>query len=110
MDHMIQNIKNGIIKYPIVPQYKLMVGNVEHPVDFALPHVKLIIEADGEIFHSAPKQIQKDQERDMKLNQMGWVVLRFKDNEIEKQPQQVISKIVQTIMKQEMAVKQNAQK
>jgi very-short-patch-repair endonuclease len=110
MDHMIQNQKSGIIKYPIVPQYKVMIGNVEHPVDFALPHVKLIIEADGEIFHSAPKQIQKDQERDMQLNHMGWVVLRFKDSEIEKQPQQAISKIVQTIMKQEMAVKNNAKK
>ena len=110
MDHMIQNQKNGIIRYPIIPQYKLMVGNVEHPVDFALPHVKLIIEADGEIYHSAPKQVQKDNERDRQLNQMGWTVLRFKDSEIEKQPQQAISKIVQTIMKIENAHKNNAQK
>jgi len=107
MDSMIKYQKDGIIKYPIVPQYKLMIGNVEHPVDFAIPHLKIILEADGEIFHSSPKQIQKDQERDRKLAQMGWTVLRFKDSEIEKQPQQVMSKIVQTIMQKEMSVKEN---
>jgi len=109
MDHMVQNQKNGLITYPIIPQYKIMIGNLEHPVDFALPHVRLIIEADGEIFHTAPKQVQKDNERDKQLNQLGWTVLRFKDREIEKQPQQVISKIIQTIMKQEQTV-QNLQK
>jgi very-short-patch-repair endonuclease len=110
MDYMIRDQKSGIIRYPIVPQYKLMIGNLEHPVDFALPAVKLIIEADGEIYHSAPKQVQKDNERDRQLNQMGWTVLRFKDSEIEKQPQQVMSKIVQTIMKAEAAIQSTMKK
>jgi len=110
MDHMVQHQKDGIIKYPIIPQYKIMIGNMEHPVDFALPHLRLIIEADGEIFHNSPKQIQKDQERDRQLAQMGWTVLRFKDSEIEKQPQQAMSKIVQTIMKKEMAIQNQAPK
>ena len=109
MDHMIQHQKDGIIKYPIVPQYKLQIGGVEHPVDFALPNLKIIIEADGEIFHSSPKQLQKDQERDRELAQMGWTVIRFKDSEIEKQPAQAMSKIVQTIMQKELTIK-NLQK
>jgi very-short-patch-repair endonuclease len=107
MDHMIKNQKSGIIRYPIIPQYKLIIGNLEHPVDFAIPAVRLIIEADGEIFHTAPKQVKKDNERDAQLKQMGWTVLRFKDSEIEKQPQQVVSKIVQTIMKAEQALQAN---
>jgi len=107
MDHMIKNQKSGIIRHAIIPQYKLMIGNVEHPVDFAIPSVRLIIEADGEIYHTAPKQVKKDNERDSELSRMGWTVLRFKDSEIEKQPQQVISKIVQTIMKAESAINGN---
>lgn len=110
MDYMIQYQKDGIIKYPITPQYRIMIGNVEYPVDFALPNLKIIIEADGEIYHSAPKQVQKDNERDRQLAQMGWTVLRFKDREIEKQPQQVMSKIVQTIMKKEMSIQNNQPK
>jgi hypothetical protein len=109
MDYMIKSQKEGILKHTIIPQYKLMVGGVEHPVDFAIPSVRLIIEADGEIYHSTPKQLQKDQERDAELVRMGWTVLRFKDSEIEKQPQQAMQKIISTIMKKELAIK-NLQK
>lgn len=105
IDYFLQYQKDGLIRYKIVPQYKIMIGGIEHPVDFAFPQLRLIVEADGEIFHTAPKQMAKDQERDKQLAQMGWTVLRFKDTEIEKQPQQVMSKIVRTIMEKEMAVK-----
>jgi very-short-patch-repair endonuclease len=107
IDHLIQAQKDGLIKYNIVPQYTLMVGDHEHPVDFALPQLKLIIEADGEIYHSSPKQLQKDSERDRQLNQMGWTVLRFKDSEIEKQVQQVMSTIMASIKQKEDAIKNN---
>jgi very-short-patch-repair endonuclease len=110
MDHIFKYQKDGLIKYRIIPQYRIMIGNLEHPVDFAIPDVKVIIEADGEIFHSAPKQVQKDRERDRKLAQMGWTVIRFMDKEIEKQPQQAMTKIVKTIMEKENLIKSMANK
>jgi len=95
---------NGLIKYPIIPQYVVSFGSTEYPIDFAIPHLKLGIEADGEIFHSAPKQITHDKERDMKLAQAGWTILRFRDNEIEKQLERVMSTIVKSIMQKEALI------
>jgi len=100
---------DGLIKYPIIPQYPVSFGNVEYPIDFALPHLKIGIEADGEVFHSAPKQIVHDNERDMKLSQSGWTILRFKDAEIEKQVERVMSTIIKTIMQKEMALEKQKQ-
>jgi len=108
MDHLLQYGKDGIIKYPIVPQFRIQAAGTEYPVDFAFPHLKIALEADGEIFHSSAKQMRHDNERDTQLAQIGWTVLRFKDSEIEKQPQQVMSTIVKTIMEKEMSVKNNA--
>lgn len=97
IDNFLQYQKDGRIKYPIIPQYKIHIGGTEYPVDFAIPKVRLIVEADGEIFHSLPQQIEKDKNRDKQLAQMGWTVLRFKDREIEHQVHQVMNKILQTI-------------
>jgi len=107
--HIHQYKNDGLIRYPVVPQYRMQIGGQEYPIDFAIPSLKIAIEADGEIFHSAPKQLQSDRRRDRLLNQAGWTVIRFKDNEIESQIPQVMSTIMKWIMKKEMAVK-NLQK
>ena len=101
MNSLSEYRKNGLIKYPIVPQFAVKFGSTEYPIDFALPHLKLGIEADGEIFHSAPKQLAHDKERDMKLAQAGWTILRFKDEEIDKRLGRVMSTILKTIMQKE---------
>jgi len=95
---------NGLIRYPIVPQFEVSFGSSTYPIDFAIPHLKIGLEADGEVFHSSPKQITHDKERDMKLSQSGWTILRFKDEEIESKIERVMSKVVQTIMEKESAL------
>ena len=99
-----------MIKYPIVPQFRAVYAGQEYPIDFAIPNLKIGIEADGEIFHSSPKQITHDRERDKKLAHLGWTILRFKDDEIEDQIEQVMRTIVKTIMQKEMLIKNNAPK
>ena len=64
-------------------------------VDGFFPDIKLIIEADGKLYHSSPDQVAKDQERDSRFQQLGWTVLRFTDEEIENNIEQVLSKIIQ---------------
>jgi len=108
IDHIQRYQQDGIIKYPVVPQYKVKIGTSTYPIDFALPHLKIGVEADGEIFHSSPKQVKHDKERDAKLNQAGWTIIRFTEVEIEHQSQQMMSKIVKTIMQKEMMVKDQA--
>ena len=92
---------NGLIRYPVVPQYEVKFGNIAYPLDFALPHLKIGIEADGETFHSSPKQIAHDKQRDMKLSSVGWTIMRFTDSEIEDRLEQVLSTILKTIMQKE---------
>jgi very-short-patch-repair endonuclease len=104
--HLTRYIKDGLIRYPIQPQYRLNTAGEEYPIDFAIVPLRLGIEADGEMFHGQPEQKSKDKERDMKLAQIGWTILRFKDHEIEESPQQVMTNIVQEIMKKEMSMKQ----
>lgn len=95
---------NGLINYPIVPQHEVKFGNTTYLIDFALPHLKIGVEADGETFHSSPKQISHDKERDMKLAQVGWTILRFTDTEIEDRLERVLSTIMKTIMQKESMI------
>ena len=103
-----ENRNNGLIKYPVVPQFPVKFGNIEYPIDFAIPHLKIGIEADGEAFHSSPKQVTHDKERDAKLAQAGWIILRFQDNEIDKKMSAVMSTILKTIMQKEQLVNNQA--
>lgn len=104
MDGLISYKKNGLIRYSVVPQLSLNYGGREYPVDFAIPPLKIAIEADGEMFHSSEEQIQSDRQRDAKLAQLGWTILRFKDSDIEKSIERVMQTIVKTIMQKEMAL------
>ena len=104
LDKISEYKKNGLITYPIVAQYPVKFGSTEYPIDFALPNLKIGIEADGETFHSSPKQLAHDKERDMKLAQLGWTILRFKDTEIDKKAERVMSSILKTIMQKEATI------
>ena len=105
MTHLAQYRQQNLISYPIVPQYEVPYGGTTYLLDFAVPHLKIAIEADGEEFHSSPDKIEHDKGRDMKLAQIGWTVLRFSDSEIEDQIERVLSTIVKTIMEKELVVK-----
>jgi len=105
MDHLVQYSQNGLIRYPIVPQWRVQCGSTEYPLDFGLPQLKIGIEVDGEMFHGSPKQISHDKERDMKLAQLGWTILRFNDEEVNKRAERVMSTIVKVIMQKEVALK-----
>ncbi len=106
LDHIKSYKKDGLIKYPVVAQFEVKFGSTVYPIDFAIPHLKIAIEADGEAFHSSPKQVTHDKERDMQLAQSGWTVLRFKDKEIEDKGRQVMDAIVRAIGSKEAAIKQ----
>lgn len=59
-------------------------------VDFCCPEHRLVVELDGG-HHAA--QIQKDRQRDEILNQLGYRVLRFWDDEILKDTEAVLQTI-----------------
>ena len=106
MDGLNQNIENGLIKYPIIPQFPVKFGSKQYSIDFAIPNLKIGLEADGEAFHGSAKQITHDAERDQCLNQMGWTIMRFTDEEIENKLPEVMRTVVKNIMDKELSLKQ----
>jgi len=74
-------------------------GGKAYSMDFAIPALKIDIEADGEVWHSSNEQVGDDQERDYMLAQRGWTVLRFDDKSIEEATQQVEATINSHIQK-----------
>ncbi|HRA73250.1 MAG TPA: endonuclease domain-containing protein, partial [Flavobacterium sp.] len=61
-------------------------------VDFVCLSRKLIIEVDGD-YHFTDEQIQLDNERTIALNQLGYKVIRFTNNDILKNIHSVLSAI-----------------
>ncbi len=45
-------------------------------VDFAFPHARVAVEADGAAYHQADRR-QRDHKRDWVLRRHGWKILRF---------------------------------
>ena len=69
----------------------------QHPinefiVDFFCYEAKLVIELDGDV-HMDPAQMERDIERTRILNRHGLFVIRFKNEEVEKNMKYVISQI-----------------
>ena len=61
-------------------------------VDFCCPQEKLIIELDGQV-HRNPVQSFYDMERDQRLQQLGYCVLRFENRLVFTNPLEVMNEI-----------------
>ncbi|KQT24800.1 hypothetical protein ASG22_08450 [Chryseobacterium sp. Leaf405] len=69
----------------------------QHPIslyiaDFYCHQLKLIIEIDGE-YHNLDEQIERDNERTQTLESNGLQLIRFTNNEVQTDLDNVISKI-----------------
>jgi very-short-patch-repair endonuclease/AraC-like DNA-binding protein len=66
----------------IAYQFQYVVGN-KFLCDLAFPEAMLIVECDGEYWHSTPKQRKRDVSKDAYLQACGYTVLRLSDKQIE---------------------------
>lgn len=69
----------------------------QHPInnfiaDFYCHEKHLVIELDGDI-HDLPEQIEYDEDRTYELEELGVIVIRFTNNEVEKGFDKVLEKI-----------------
>ena len=101
LKELAEGVRKGEIRHNVVPQFPVQFGQSEFSLDFAMPDIKIAIEVDGELFHSTEDQKSEDSQRDMKLKQLGWTVLRFKDKEVETQERQVMETIIRQIISKE---------
>ncbi|MBQ8051299.1 MAG: endonuclease domain-containing protein [Bacteroidaceae bacterium] len=71
----------------------------QYIVDFLCPDCKLIIEVDGE-YHADPWQQDDDEQRSRWLEQMGYRVIRFSNEQVLKELDNVIREISNCIKQQ----------
>lgn len=62
-------------------------------VDRAWPEAKLIVEIDGRSWHSRERDMRRDRERDREAMRMGWLTVRFLDEEIAHAPDVVVADV-----------------
>lgn len=63
-------------------------------VDFLLEAYKTAIECDGEYWHLIPKNRERDKRKNILLKSLGYEVLRFTGNELDKLNEEKLSKIL----------------
>jgi very-short-patch-repair endonuclease len=89
-------IINANIPYPFYAQYQAGPG-LQYQLDGAFPAIKLGVEADSKTFHSSPEKIASDKQRDISLASQGWTILRFTEEEIRQQPQEILNVIIKAL-------------
>jgi very-short-patch-repair endonuclease len=88
---------------PLVRRASLPEPLINHPigpytVDFAWPAQKVIVETDGYATHGHRAAFEDDRARDAKLQAAGYVVLRFTDRQITRQPLTVIAQLAAVLL------------
>jgi hypothetical protein len=69
-----------------------------HMIDIALPLLKIAIEVDG-YSHMSRKQKQRDGWKTRRLNEQGWIVLRFWNGQVERHTATCVQTVLSTISK-----------
>ena len=83
-----ENLRAGQIGLKVLRQH--IVG--DHIVDFLLPDINLVIEVDG-AYHAERQQADDDERRERDLNKLNYNVIRFTNEEVLHDIDNVIDKI-----------------
>ncbi|MEZ5225465.1 MAG: DUF559 domain-containing protein [Acidimicrobiales bacterium] len=73
-------------------------------VDFALPHLRIIIEVDGRRWHSLTQDLRRDRDRDRVARANGWTVLRYGWDELTTRPGDVAADLLAAIAQAELTM------
>ena len=71
---------------------------LDYIVDFEIREARLVIELDGESHYAYPSSRRRDQERDRRLAQYGYRVLRFTNREVMEDCEAVCERILKALM------------
>ncbi len=99
------------IPYALFGQYSVNLPGEERPfsLDFAYPKVGVGIEVDGAIWHQREDFQQRDMNRDQKLANVGWRILRFREDAVEEQIDAVRDVIYKNLIEAEKTTKKSAE-
>lgn len=96
----IEKIVAGILEeFGLTFERQKVIGH--YVVDFFIPTLNLIVEADGDYWHNIPKVKEKDELRNELLTgKMGFRLLRLWESEIKENPREIIKKHLDEYLKQ----------
>jgi len=88
------------VPYPLFGQFNVKVPGEQRPfvLDFAYPKIGIGTEVDGAIWHEREDFKARDQERDQKLANMGWTILRFKEEALDEHLDAVRDTIIKNVV------------
>ena len=96
-----EKLYNYLKRENIPTERQFFVRETKEPyaLDFAVfcSHGRLNIECDGEKYHSNKIARKRDRERDNELTSLGWSILRFSGEKINKRPKDCLTQIKKTI-------------
>jgi len=86
-------------EYKMFAQYKVAIAGEQQPyvIDFAIPSIGMGLEADGNIWHDQADSKAHDIQRDQKLSNIGWRILRFNEEAIEERIDAVRDVVIKNI-------------
>lgn len=87
-----EQIRAGQLDAKVLRQH--VIG--DYIVDFLLPDISLVIEVDG-AYHAELQQMEDDEQREEALNSMGYRVVRFTNEEVMYDIENVLETITKEI-------------
>jgi very-short-patch-repair endonuclease len=78
-----------------LPEVNARVGRFE--VDFCWRRERVIVEIDGYAFHSSQAALERDHERDVELQQMGFLVIRISWRELRYEQEKVLVRVASAL-------------
>lgn len=82
----VEDILRKVSRFKLIRQFEVTSPSQKYRLDFAIPELKIAIEADGFVFHKDRATFDYDKKRDSELSILGWNVLhitaKMKDSEI----------------------------
>lgn len=96
---MFKTLSTMDINQPLFAQYQIKVPGEQRPyaIDFAYPHIGVGVEVDGAIWHEREDFKQRDLNRDQKLANVGWRILRFNEEAVNENMEAIKNVIIQHV-------------
>ncbi len=97
---MYKTLMDMNIPYKLFGQYTIHLPGQTQPflLDFAYPEIGVAIESDGSIWHDREDFKKRDQNRDHKLANVGWRILRFNEEAINDHIEAVTNVIYKNVV------------
>ena len=77
----------------------MVVGGQVFYLDFAFPHLRVGVEADGRRWHSDAQSFEHDRQRDNALTAAGWRILRVTERQVRTDPAGIRDRVRELVVR-----------